>query len=142
MISIVTPAYNEAGNLPQAIAAVEALFKGPLRSYALEIIVTDNCSTDNTWKVAQDLAATRPNFKAYRFARNFGYQNSVFTGLCMATGDAVVELDADLEDPPPVIVERSVPADLRTVPALLSWPCAPSHQRKSPSPPKSKTPPS
>lgn len=105
MISVCIPVFNEAGNLPQAVAAVEELFRGPLRNYSLEIVVTDNCSTDDTWKVARELAASRPNLKAFRFARNFGYQNSVFTGLCMATGDAVVELDADLEDPPPVIVE-------------------------------------
>jgi dolichol-phosphate mannosyltransferase len=53
--------------------------------------------------VIQELAKTRPYLKAYRFARNFGYQNSVFAGLSLSTGDAVVEMDADLEDPPHVI---------------------------------------
>jgi dolichol-phosphate mannosyltransferase len=53
--------------------------------------------------VVQELAASRPHLRAFRFSRNFGYQNSVFAGLSLATGDAVIELDADLEDPPATI---------------------------------------
>lgn len=103
-LSICIPVYNEAKNLPVAIAEVEKLFEGPLADLELEIIVTDNASVDETWQVIGELAKARPHLKAYRFSRNFGYQNSVFAGLSLATGDAVVELDADLEDPPAVIV--------------------------------------
>ena len=102
-ISICIPVFNEAENLPKAVDAVEELFRTQLKAYDLEIIVTDNASTDSTWQVAQSLAEKRPHLKAFRFSRNFGYQNSIFAGLTLATGDAVVELDADLEDPPSVI---------------------------------------
>jgi len=102
-ISICIPAFNEAQNVPIAINAVEEVFKKNLPGYLLELIITDNASTDETWKKIQSLAADRPNLKAYRFSRNFGYQNSVFTGLSLATGAAVIEMDADLEDPPHVI---------------------------------------
>jgi dolichol-phosphate mannosyltransferase len=105
LISVCIPVFNEAKNLPRAVEAVEKLFAGPLSAYRLEIVVTDNASTDETWKIAQELSKARPFLKAFRFSRNFGYQNSVFTGLSLATGDAVVELDADLEDPPAVIPE-------------------------------------
>src|SRR5262245_34868091 len=108
-ISICIPVYNEMGNLPLAVDAVEKLFATELKRYALEIIVTDNESADRTWQVVPDVAAKRSHLKGYRFSRNFGYQNSVFSGLSLATGDAVVEMDADLEDPPHVIprfVER------------------------------------
>jgi dolichol-phosphate mannosyltransferase len=105
LISVCIPVYNEAQNLPVAVSALEELFQKELAAYRLEIIVTDNASTDNTWEVAGQLAQARPNLKAYRFSRNFGYQNSIFAGLSMATGDAVVEMDADLEDPPHVIPE-------------------------------------
>ncbi len=105
MISICIPVYNEAESLPVAISSVEALFADKLAGYELEIVITDNASTDGTWAIASAFAATRPYVKAFRFSRNFGYQNSVFAGLSMATGDAVVELDADLEDPPRVITE-------------------------------------
>ncbi len=102
-ISVCIPVFNEAANLPVAVEAVERLFRNELGAYELEIVVTDNASTDATWDVVRTLAAERPNLKAYRFSRNFGYQNSVFAGISFATGDAVVELDADLEDPPMVI---------------------------------------
>jgi dolichol-phosphate mannosyltransferase len=104
-ISVCIPVYNESQNLPVAVAALEEVFRSLLPGYRLEIIVTDNASTDETWKIAQGLAATKSHLKAYRFSRNFGYQNSVFAGLTVATGDAVVEMDADLEDPPQVIPE-------------------------------------
>ena len=102
-ISVCIPVFNEAANLPVAVEAVEQLFRDELGAYDLEIIITDNASTDATWDVVHQLAAERPHLKAYRFSRNFGYQNSVFAGISMATGNAVVELDADLEDPPAVI---------------------------------------
>jgi polyisoprenyl-phosphate glycosyltransferase len=104
-ISICIPVFNEAENLPVAVSTVETLFREKLTDYELELIVTDNASTDATWAVAVAIAAGRPHLKAFRFSRNFGYQNSIFTGISMATGDAVIELDADLEDPPEVIVE-------------------------------------
>lgn len=102
-ISICIPAFNEAENLAVAIERVEALFEGELKDYALEIIITDNASTDNTWEEILRLAEKRSHLKGFRLSRNFGYQNSVFAALSLATGDAVVELDADLEDPPEVI---------------------------------------
>ena len=102
-ISICIPVYNEAKNLPVAVAAVEALFQKELAEYRLEIVVTDNASSDETWRVVKELARAHPFLRGYRFSRNFGYQNSVFAGMHLATGDAVVELDADLEDPPAVI---------------------------------------
>ncbi|MBI3456143.1 MAG: glycosyltransferase family 2 protein [Candidatus Rokubacteria bacterium] len=108
-ISVCIPVYNEAENLPRAVEAVEALFREDLKDYALELIVTDNASTDDTWRIVHFLAQSRPHMHGYRLSRNFGYQNSVFAGLSLAHGDAVVELDADLEDPPHVIarfVER------------------------------------
>jgi glycosyltransferase involved in cell wall biosynthesis len=104
-ISICIPVFNEAESLPVAVSVVETLFREKLTNYELELILTDNASTDATWAVAVALAAGRPHLKAFRFSRNFGYQNSVFTGISMASGDAVIELDADLEDPPDVIVE-------------------------------------
>jgi glycosyltransferase involved in cell wall biosynthesis len=103
LITVCIPVFNEAKNLPLAVQAVEDLFRAELPGYSLELVVTDNASTDETWSVVQRLAAERPFLVAFRFSRNFGYQNSVFTGLSLARGDAVVEMDADLEDPPRVI---------------------------------------
>ena len=109
MISICIPAMNEALNLPKAIQAVDAIFREALKNYTYEIIITDNASTDTTWEVIQALAKThapnRTEIRGLRFSRNFGYQNSIFAGITLAAGDAVIELDADLEDPPRVILE-------------------------------------
>ena len=104
-ISICIPVYNESKNLPTALQAVDQLFQNELKAYEKEIVITDNASTDDTWEVIREIANSRPEVKAFRFSRNFGYQNSIFGGLSLATGDAVIELDADLEDPPQVIPE-------------------------------------
>ena len=104
-ISICIPVYNESVNISIAIQEVENLFRQHLTRYDFEIVVTDNASSDNTWQIIQNLSVTRPYLRAFRFSRNFGYQNSVFAGLSLATGDAVIELDADLEDPPDIIPE-------------------------------------
>jgi polyisoprenyl-phosphate glycosyltransferase len=104
-ITICIPVFNEEKNVATAIQAVESLFAKELAAYQHEIIVTDNGSSDETWQVIQKLGQGKKHIKAFRFSRNFGYQNSIFTGLSMSTGDAVVELDADLEDPPHVIPE-------------------------------------
>jgi dolichol-phosphate mannosyltransferase len=104
IISICIPVFNEQDNVVKAVAAVEALFAEQLARYDLEVVITDNASTDRTWQVVGELARTRPYLKAFRFSRNFGYQNSIFAGLSLSSGDAIVELDADLEDPPEIIV--------------------------------------
>lgn len=102
-ISICIPVYNEASILPRTIDAVESLFANELRDYRLELVITDNSSTDDTWTLITDLSKSRAHLKAFRFSRNFGYYNSIFAAFSLATGDAVIELDADLEDPPEVI---------------------------------------
>ena len=102
-ISVTIPVYNEASNVQRAIDAVEKVFREKLSRFELEIVVTDNASTDTTWETVTHLSHARSHLTGYRFSRNFGYQNSVFAGLALATGDAVIEMDADLEDPPEVI---------------------------------------
>ncbi len=104
-VSICIPVFNESENIENAISSVERLFSEKLKTYSLEIIVTDNGSSDDTWEIIEKLSKSRPNLIAYKFSRNFGYQNSVFAGLSLATGDAIIELDADLQDPVEVIPE-------------------------------------
>jgi len=103
LISVCIPTYNEEKNVVEAVVTVEKLFAEQLPQYELELIITDNASVDSTWEMIKELAESRQHLKAVRFSRNFGYQNSIFAGLSLSTGDAVVELDADLEDPPHVI---------------------------------------
>jgi len=102
-ISICIPVFNEEDNVVTAVESVERVFAESLPDYELELIITDNASSDRSWERIQELCNSRPRARAYRFSRNFGYQASVFAGLSLATGDAAIELDADLEDPPEVI---------------------------------------
>jgi len=103
LISVCIPTYNEEKNVVEAVVSVEKVFAEQLPQYELELIITDNASVDSTWELIKELAVSRQHLKAFRFSRNFGYMNSIFAGLSLSTGDAVVELDADLEDPPDVI---------------------------------------
>jgi dolichol-phosphate mannosyltransferase len=67
--------------------------------------VVDNGSTDRTPEIAGELCASDPRWKYLRLSRDFGYQNSITAGMLAATGDAVMVIDADLQDPPELIPE-------------------------------------
>ena len=88
LISVCIPTYNEENNVVEAVESVEKLFAEQLPQYDLELIITDNASVDSTWKIIKELAESRQHLKAVRFSRNFGYQNSIFAGLSLSTGDA------------------------------------------------------
>lgn len=105
LISIVTPVYNEQDNVESLYNAVRALFESQLTAYDFELIFTDNHSEDDTFARIRAIHDGDPRVRAYRFSRNFGYQLSILTGYRMARGDAAVQLDCDLEDPPALIVE-------------------------------------
>jgi glycosyltransferase involved in cell wall biosynthesis len=105
-ISIVSPAYNEEGNVRACYEAVRALFEGALAHYEREHIFADNASTDATSDILRQIASEDPCVKIILNARNFGPSRSTFNALRYATGDAVVVfLPVDLQDPPEVIVE-------------------------------------
>lgn len=102
-ISIVTPCYNEEGNV---LTHFEQVCKAldPFRDrFIFEHIYTDNCSEDRTFELLSELGRRYPEVKAIRFSRNIGANKSIFTGLSRATGDAVILIQADLQDPPEVI---------------------------------------
>ena len=101
MLSLVIPCYNEA--------EVLALTYGALVEAAtdwhepVEIILVDDGSTDETWSIIESLARRDTRVRGIRLARNFGHQAALGAGLEVARGDAVVTLDADLQDPPNLI---------------------------------------
>lgn len=102
-ISIVVPVLNEAGNVQRMYERVHAMFEESLPDMTWELVVTDNRSDDETFAILQSIAAADDRVRAYRFARNHGYQRSILTGYLLANGRAVVQLDADLQDPPELI---------------------------------------
>ena len=98
MISIITPAFNEAANLPSLYARIVDTMNR--LGVEWEWLVIDDHSADSTFAVVQQLAATDPRVRGFRFARNAGSHVAIACGLHHAAGDAAVMMAADLQDPP------------------------------------------
>ena len=103
-ISVVSPAYNESGNVQPLVERVRAVFAG-LPQYNYEHIIIDNASTDTTVDELRVLAAEDPHVKVIVNARNFGHIRSPHHAMMEADGDAVIVLLSDLQDPPELIAE-------------------------------------
>ncbi len=103
-ISVVSPAYNESGNVQPLVERVRTVFAG-LPQYDYEHIIIDNASTDTTVDELRVLAAEDPHVKVIVNARNFGHIRSPHHAMMEADGDAIVVLLSDLQDPPELIAE-------------------------------------
>jgi glycosyltransferase involved in cell wall biosynthesis len=104
LISLVVPVFNEEESLPLFYPAVRKVIDPLAEVYDFEFVFTDNHSSDQTPQLLLELAAQDPRVKAYRFSRNFGYQRSILTAYLRSSGDAAIQLDCDLQDPPELIV--------------------------------------
>lgn len=104
-ISIIVPVYDEENNVADAYNALKEVMQGLVNRYDYEIIFTDNHSEDRTFSLIQEIAKKDPKVKAARFSRNFGYQRSIYTGYLLSSGDAAIQFDCDLQDPPQLIAE-------------------------------------
>jgi dolichol-phosphate mannosyltransferase len=102
-VSVVIPVLNEEENVERAYNTVTTVLAELSDRYEYEIIFTDNHSTDATYEIVKRLAQRDPRVRAARFSRNFGYQKSIFAAYALSSGDAVVQLDCDLQDPPAMI---------------------------------------
>ena len=102
-LSIVVSLFNEAESLPELIPWIERSLEGSGLTY--EILLVDDGSTDNSWRIASELAADRPHLHAIRFRRNYGKSAALYEGFAAARGEIVVTMDADLQDDPGEIVE-------------------------------------
>jgi glycosyltransferase involved in cell wall biosynthesis len=105
LLSIIVPVYNEESNIEPLYEAVNRALQPVGNRYDWEFVFTDNCSTDGTFAVLERLTARDERVRAYRFSRNFGFQRSILTGYRLARGDAAVQIDCDLQDPPELIVD-------------------------------------
>ena len=101
MISIVTPAFNEAGNLQRLHARIGETMA--TLGVDWEWIVVDDHSRDDTFAVIQGLSSTDPRIRGVRLARNSGSHVAIACGLRLTSGDAVVMMASDLQDPPETI---------------------------------------
>lgn len=103
LISIITPVYNEQENIQYYYDRITAVTDTLSDQYRFEFILTDNRSTDNTFKLLEAIAANDSRVRVFRLSRNYGYQKSIWTGYCQARGDAAIEFDCDLQDPPELL---------------------------------------
>ena len=103
LISIIVPVFNEELNICPFYETVSRQIEPLSGLYDFEFVFTDNHSTDGTFSLLRELTQRDPRVHAYRFSRNFGYQRSIMTGYSRARGDAAIQLDVDLQDPPELI---------------------------------------
>ncbi len=103
LVSIVIPVHDEEAVLPLLRIELEAL--AAARDEPMEWIVVDDGSCDATWKLVGAWAAEDGRVQGLKLSRNFGHQAAVTAGLDFARGDAVVVMDADLQDPPHLVHE-------------------------------------
>ncbi len=101
LISVIAPLYNEEAVLEAFYARV----KGTLEGIDYELVLVNDGSRDRTLSIAKDLCRRDPRVKLISLSRNFGHQIAITAGLDKASGEAVVIIDADLQDPPEVIPE-------------------------------------
>ena len=101
-ISIVTPCYNEQENVEELYKQVKEVIDS-LKDYSYEHIFIDNASKDNTVKLLKEIAKKDKNVKIIVNARNFGHIRSPFYALLQSSGDSVILIASDLQDPPHLI---------------------------------------
>ena len=98
-ISILIPCFNETDNVIPMSEAVVQQFKENLSQYDYELIFIDNYSTDGTREKLEDICSQNKKIKAIFNAKNFGQFNSPFYGLCQTSGECVVTMCCDFQDP-------------------------------------------
>jgi polyisoprenyl-phosphate glycosyltransferase len=108
-VSIVVPCYNEQEVLPETsrrlLDVMDRLVQRGLANDASAIYYVDDGSRDRTWEVIAELSRSDSRIKGIKLSRNCGHQNALLAGLMSAPGDALVSIDADLQDDVNVIVQ-------------------------------------
>lgn len=97
-ISVIVPLYNEEESLPELYSWIEKVMKN--NGFSYEVIFVNDGSTDNSWKVIEQLAKESDCVKGIKFRRNYGKSPALYCGFKAAQGDVVITMDADLQDSP------------------------------------------
>ncbi|MBI4022817.1 glycosyltransferase family 2 protein [Candidatus Berkelbacteria bacterium] len=102
-LSLVIPIYNEAETIPELGRRLKALLKR--LKEPTEVILVNDGSHDDSLPLLVDLNRRDPRFKVVNLSRNFGHQLAITAGMDLASGEAVIVMDADLQDPPEVVTQ-------------------------------------
>ena len=97
-ISVVIPLLNEAESLPELIGWIVKVMNENKFSY--ELLLIDDGSTDDSWKVIEEHASANAHIKGIKFRRNYGKSAALYCGFRAANGNVVITMDADLQDSP------------------------------------------
>ncbi len=97
-LSVVIPCYNSAQNLEDLVSRIERALS--LAGSAFEVLLVEDGSPDGTWDVIERLAQCHGYVRGFRLMRNYGQHNALLCGIRAATGDVVVTMDDDLQNPP------------------------------------------
>ena len=98
------PGLNEEGNIDSLYQRLCAVAEDMRDHCELEFVFSDNRSTDKTWELLTKLAQRDPRVRAIRFSKNVGFQRSILANYLHTRGKAVMQIDADLQDPPEMLV--------------------------------------
>ena len=101
-VSIVVPMYNEEEMIPVFFSTIDKVIAG-LPNYEFELVVVNDGSKDKTLSLLLEAQKSHPHLVVVALSRNFGHEPAVCAGLKTATGDAIIPMDADLQDPPEII---------------------------------------
>lgn len=101
VLSVVVPVFNEATNVLPLVEAVRPVLDALGMTY--EVILVDDGSSDGTWPMIRKMAQEDGHIKGLSLSRNFGHQNALFAGMHIASGEAIVTMDGDLQHPPATI---------------------------------------
>lgn len=103
--SIVIPIFNEQETLPELqkrLSYLMGALDGPV-----EVVLIDDGSMDSSYDIMLEMSHSDPRLKVAQLSRNFGHQTAITAGMDLAIGDAIVIMDADLQDPPEVVLEMA-----------------------------------
>lgn len=104
-ISVVIPVFNEEDSLPELFKRLSSLNDSRPDDYQFEFLLVNDGSSDDSLNLILNQVENHSSFKVLSFSRNFGHQAALLAGITYAKGDAVVAMDADLQDPPEIIHE-------------------------------------
>jgi glycosyltransferase involved in cell wall biosynthesis len=118
-VSIVIPLLNEDESLPELCAWIERVVT--LQRLTYEVILIDDGSTDNSWKVIRELSEKNPNIKGIKFQRNYGKSAALNEGFKASQGDYIITMDADMQDSPDEIPELLKTLSLGQYDLVSGW---------------------
>ena len=105
LISVFTPVFNEEENILQIYETVKNVMRKMQDKYNYEHVFSDNASSDETLAVLKKICLSDKNIKVISLSKNFGVTKSTLNGLYRCKGDAIIQIDADLQDPPEMLID-------------------------------------